>query len=93
MPWVDYPIATGIGEARNAIIVHTAQAVIAIAGEYGTLSEIAFALKLGKPIIGLNTWQPTYPGQTVPVLPEVTTPEAAVNWVVTQLNPAPTPHP
>ncbi len=85
-PWVDSAIATGMGEARNAIIVHTAQALIAIAGEYGTLSEIAFALKLGKPIIGLHTWQPTYPGQNRQILPRVTTPEAAVEWVLDHLN-------
>jgi uncharacterized protein (TIGR00725 family) len=56
-PYVEVAIATGIGEARNAIIVRTADAVIAIAGEYGTLSEIALALKMGKPVIGLQTWE------------------------------------
>jgi hypothetical protein len=50
-------ILTGLGEARNALVVRAADAVIAIAGEFGTLSEIAFALKLGKPVIGLNTWR------------------------------------
>ncbi len=49
-------IATGLGEARNAIITHTADVVIAIGGEYGTLSEIALALKMGKPVVGLNSW-------------------------------------
>lgn len=51
-----FAIATGLGEARNAIITRTADAVIAIGGEYGTLSEIALALKMGKPAIGLNSW-------------------------------------
>jgi len=55
-PYVQIPIATGIGEARNLVIVRTARAVIAVSGEYGTLSEIAFALKNNKPVIGLNTW-------------------------------------
>ncbi|MBM3127320.1 MAG: TIGR00725 family protein [Chloroflexi bacterium] len=55
-PYVDIPIVTGIGEARNSIVVRTARAVIAIGGEYGTLSEIAFALKFGIPVIGLATW-------------------------------------
>ena len=55
-PWVDIPIVTGIGEARNVVVVKSAQAVIAIGGSYGTLSEIAYALKSGIPIIGLNTW-------------------------------------
>jgi uncharacterized protein (TIGR00725 family) len=56
-PYVDIPIVTGIGEARNSIVVRTARAVIAVGGEYGTLSEIAFALKFGIPVIGLETWE------------------------------------
>ncbi len=55
-PFIDIPIATGFGEGRNIVIVRTADALIAIGGEYGTLSEIAFALKMGKAVIGLNTW-------------------------------------
>jgi len=55
-PWVDIPVVTGIGEARNVVVVKSAQAVIAIGGSYGTLSEIAYALKSGIPVIGLNTW-------------------------------------
>ena len=54
--YVDLPIVTGIGEARNAIIVRTANAVIAIGGSYGTLSEIAYALGFGTPVVGLGTW-------------------------------------
>jgi len=55
-PWVDVPVVTGIGEARNVVVVKSAQAVIAIGGSYGTLSEIAYALKNGIPVVGLNTW-------------------------------------
>jgi uncharacterized protein (TIGR00725 family) len=55
-PYIDIPIATGLGEGRNLIIIRTADILIAIDGEYGTLSEIAFALKMEKPVIGLNTW-------------------------------------
>lgn len=55
-PFVDIPIVTGMGEARNLIIVRTAEALIAVGGKYGTLSEIAFALALGKPVVGLHTW-------------------------------------
>ena len=55
--YVDIPIVTGIGEARNIIIVRTADALIAVGGRYGTLSEIAFGLAFGKTIVGLNTWQ------------------------------------
>ena len=56
-PWVAIPIVTGLGEARNTVLMRTAQAVIAVGGEYGTLSEIAFALKFGRPVVGLRTWQ------------------------------------
>lgn len=55
-PWVDVPLVTGIGEARNVAVVKSARAVIAIGGSYGTLSEIAYALKSSIPVIGLNTW-------------------------------------
>jgi uncharacterized protein (TIGR00725 family) len=49
-------VATGMGEARNAIVARTADVLVAVGGEYGTLSEIAFALKMGKPVVGLSTW-------------------------------------
>jgi uncharacterized protein (TIGR00725 family) len=54
--WVDVAIATGLGELRNALIVRTSDALVAIGGGAGTLSEIAFALKLGRPVIGLGTF-------------------------------------
>ncbi len=56
-PWVDIAIPTGMGEARNALVVAAGEAVIAVGGEYGTLSEIALALKAGKTVIGLKTWR------------------------------------
>ena len=62
-PSVQIPIVTGIGYARNAIVVKSAQAVIAIGGSYGTLSEIAYALQYGIPVIGLNTWSFSRNGQ------------------------------
>lgn len=55
--FVDVAIATGLGEARNALVVRAADAVIAIGGGYGTLSEIALALKAGKHVVGLGTWE------------------------------------
>ena len=55
-PYVDIPIVTGVGYARNMAVVKSAQGVIAIGGNYGTLSEIAYALKRDIPVIGLNTW-------------------------------------
>lgn len=54
--WVDIAIPTGLGEARNALVVRTADALVAVGGEFGTLSEIALALKAGKPVVGLDTW-------------------------------------
>jgi uncharacterized protein (TIGR00725 family) len=62
-PWVDIPVVTGIGEARNVAVAKSAQAVIAIGGSYGTLSEIAYALKSSIPVIGLNTWSLSRNGQ------------------------------
>ena len=53
---VDIAIATGIGEARNLAIIRTADALVAVGGSYGTLSEIGFALKTGKRVVGLKTW-------------------------------------
>jgi hypothetical protein len=55
-PYVKIPIVTNLGEARNVIVVKSAQAVIAIGGSYGTLSEIGHALRAGIPVIGLSTW-------------------------------------
>ena len=54
--WVTVAIPTGLGEVRNALVVRAADAVVAIGGGYGTLSEIALALKTGKPVVGLDTW-------------------------------------
>lgn len=55
--FVDIPIITGLGFARNTIIARTANALIAIDGMYGTLSEIAFAFISGTPVVGLGTWE------------------------------------
>lgn len=54
--FVQIALATNMGEARNTLIVQAAQSVIAIGGEYGTLSEIALACKLGRRVVGLHTW-------------------------------------
>jgi uncharacterized protein (TIGR00725 family) len=55
--FVDVAVATGLGEARNALVVRAADAVVAIGGEWGTLSEIALALRAGKRVVGLGTWE------------------------------------
>jgi uncharacterized protein (TIGR00725 family) len=56
-PYLSVSIPTGMGEMRNTLIVRSADVVIAVAGEFGTLSEIAFALKTGVPVVGLDTWE------------------------------------
>ena len=53
---VDVALATGLGEARNALVVRAVDALVAVGGEYGTLSEVALALKAGKPVVGVGTW-------------------------------------
>ncbi|OGD26779.1 MAG: TIGR00725 family protein [Candidatus Aminicenantes bacterium RBG_19FT_COMBO_65_30] len=67
-PWVDVPIATGLGYTRNSLVILNAAAVIAIDGEYGTLSEIAYGLIHGKRVVGLGTWD--IRGVTVAATPE-----------------------
>jgi uncharacterized protein (TIGR00725 family) len=76
--FVDVAIATGLGEARNALVVRAADAVIAIDGGHGTLSEIALALKAGKRVVGLRTWD-------VEGVEAVDSPEAAVETVLSDL--------
>ncbi len=71
-PYVTVPIATGLGIGRNIIIARTAHALIAVGGQFGTLSEIAFGLQLGKPVIGLESWK-------IEGMLEARTPEEAVN--------------
>jgi len=78
-PFIDVPLATGMGEMRNALIVRAAQAVIAIGGGWGTLSEIALAQRIGTPIVGLHDAFPS-----VADMPRVTTPEQAVRWALEQ---------
>ncbi|MFA6430872.1 MAG: TIGR00725 family protein [Candidatus Margulisiibacteriota bacterium] len=55
-PYIDFPIITGIGYARNKLVVKSGQVVIAVGGSHGTLSEIAFALGYKIPVVGLKTW-------------------------------------
>jgi len=67
--WVSIPIVTGMDQARNVILVRFCDAVIAVGGHYGTLSEIALALKLGRPVVGVDTWRLRQPeGRRVPLL-------------------------
>ena len=65
---IDIPLPTGLGEARNVLVVAAAEAVIAIAGGPGTLSELAMALKLGRRVVGLGTWELRPPDGTNPMI-------------------------
>jgi uncharacterized protein (TIGR00725 family) len=67
--WVTIPVVTGMDQARNVVLVRSCDAVIAVGGSYGTLSEIALALKLGVPVVGLRTWRLAPPdARRVPLL-------------------------
>jgi uncharacterized protein (TIGR00725 family) len=80
--WVTVPIVTGMDQARNVILVRSSDAIVAVGGMYGTLSEIALALKFGTPVVGLRTWKLHPPDRRrVPVL-TAATPEAAVALAV-----------
>ena len=78
-PYVQIPIVTGMGYARNVAIVKSAHAVIAIGGSYGTLSEIAHARQNGIPVIGLNTWSLSKNGQLDNSIIPAQSPVEAVN--------------
>ena len=69
--YLTLPIKTGLGVARNAILAYNCDAAVAIDGEYGTLSEIAYALQLNKPVIGYKSW-------SVPKIESVKTPTLVI---------------
>jgi hypothetical protein len=77
-PYVQVAIATGAGHARNVMIVQSAAAVIAIGGEYGTLSEIAIARKCGRRVIGLESWDLGNDADGMPRVTPAQTPAEAV---------------
>jgi uncharacterized protein (TIGR00725 family) len=80
-------IPTGMGEARNALLIRAADAVIAISGEFGTLSEVAFALKIGVPVVGLHTWELSKRGTAVDAFERAEDPEDAVRRALSLTNP------
>ena len=81
-PYVQIPIITGLGQARNVIVVKSARVVIAIGGSYGTLSEIGHALQSGLPVIGLHTWAPVKEGSRDDSILRVTDPKDAVELAI-----------
>jgi uncharacterized protein (TIGR00725 family) len=74
-PYVDIAVPTGLGEARNALVVRAADALVAIGGGYGTLSEIGLALRTGKRVVGIGTWE-------IEGIEPVSSPEEAVRAVL-----------
>jgi uncharacterized protein (TIGR00725 family) len=72
--YLDVKIPTGLGYARNVLVVRAADMVVAIDGKYGTLSEIAFAFNDPRPVIGINTWD-------IKGVIKVKTPQAAINYI------------
>jgi len=86
-PYCTHVVATGIGHARNLAVVSSGDAVIAIGGEWGTLSEIAFARELGRPVVALSSWKVS-PGGVMegrPGIEEASDPAAAVDLALSQL--------
>jgi uncharacterized protein (TIGR00725 family) len=77
-PYLTFSIITGMGEGRNLILVRSCDALIAIGGGYGTLSEIAFAHKLDIPVVGIHTWSLARNGKTDARIVQVSDPEEAV---------------
>ena len=80
--WVDVAVATAMGEGRNLLVVRAADAVVAVGGGYGTLSEIGFALRLDKPVIGVATWELARDGEPVDAVVPVRDPVAAARTAV-----------
>ena len=85
-PYVHIPVVTNLGEARNVIVVKSAEAVIAIGGGYGTLSEIGHALRNGIPVVGLNTWSLSRNDRPDNLIVLANNPVDAVNKALNMIN-------
>jgi uncharacterized protein (TIGR00725 family) len=83
--YVDVAIATGLDHARNAILARTADGVVAVGGGLGTLSEIALALRNGRPTIGIQTWRFDRDRRTEPELPIAANPKEALDWLFSRM--------
>ena len=82
-PHVTHAIATGIGQARNLAVVASGAAVVAVGGEWGTLSEIAYARKLGRPVVAIQSWALRNRSGTDLGIVEAESPEEAVTAAIT----------
>jgi uncharacterized protein (TIGR00725 family) len=81
-PYLSLALSTGLGQARNAVVILAAEAVIAVGGGYGTLSEIGHALKAGKPFVGLRTWEASRRGKGESEVPSAPTAQEAVERIL-----------
>jgi len=88
-PYVTYAIPTGLGHARNLLVARTAQALIAVGGRFGTLSEIAFAKIEGIPVIGLRTWELKREGMREDPIQRARDPKEAVAMALEAVRPRP----
>ena len=90
-PDVTVALPTGLGEMRNALIARACAAMIAVGGGYGTLSEIGFALRIGRPVAGLRTWDLRRGDDdaTDPAIHRAGTPRDAVDWVLARVEAPP----
>jgi len=77
-PWVSVALPTGLGEARNALVVRAVDVVVAVGGGYGTLSEIGLALRTGRPVVGIGTWELARGGEPDAGIERVSTAAEAV---------------
>jgi uncharacterized protein (TIGR00725 family) len=84
--WVEVAIPTGLGEARNALLVRAADAIVAVGGAWGTLSEIALGLRAGRPVIGLGTWELRQAGEAVEGIRAMDSPSEAVAEALARLS-------
>jgi uncharacterized protein (TIGR00725 family) len=80
-PYIEVAIASGLGHARNAVLARAADGVVAVGGGLGTLSEIALALRNGRPTIGIQTWRFDRDRHTEPELPTADTVDEALEWL------------
>lgn len=85
-PHLTVALPTGLGEARNALVVRSGDAVVAVGGGYGTLSEIGLALKMGRSVIGIETWRPVRSEGGESAVVQATSPGEAVRLAVASVS-------
>jgi uncharacterized protein (TIGR00725 family) len=84
-PYIDIAIATNLGQGRNAILTRTVDGVIALGGGLGTLSEIALALRAGRPTVGIHTWHFDRDRRVEPELPTAGNPKEGLDWLFARM--------